>query len=87
MIAFQCVHVPKKCAICVHMFRLKTIELTRFVMEFHRIWIYESPVWPAEVHRINIAMAALFGPEVWEQIRQFLFGGSVREEILINMIE
>ena len=87
MIAFQCVHVPQKFAICVHMFRLKTMELTRFVMEFHRIWIYEYIIWPEEVHRINIAMAALFGPEVWEQIRQFLSSGSVREEILINMIE
>ena len=63
------------------------MDVTRFVMEFHRIWIYEYIIWPEEVHRINIAMAALFGPEVWEQIRQFLFGGSVREEIIINMIE
>ena len=47
-------------------------------------WLH---VWPAEVHHINIAMALLFGTEVWEQIRHFLEGGSVKEEIIISMIE
>ena len=79
MIAFQCVHVPKKCAICVHMFKFKTMESPDV-----GYWLH---VWPAKVHHINIAMALLFGTEVWEQIRHFLEGGSVKEEIIIDMIE
>ena len=47
-------------------------------------WLH---VWPAEVHHINIAMALLFGTEVWEQIRDFLEEGSVKEEIINDMIE
>ena len=47
-------------------------------------WLH---VWPAEVLHINIAMALLFGTEVWEQIRHFLEGGSVKEEIINSMIE
>ena len=62
-----------------HMFKLKAIESPDV-----GYWLH---VWPEEVHHINIAMALLFGTEVWEQIRHFLEGGSVKEEIIINMIE
>ena len=61
------------------MFKFKTMEPPDF-----GYWLH---VWPAEVHRINIAMALLFGTEVWEQIRHFLEGGFAKEEIIINMIE
>ena len=43
--------------------------------------------WPIEVQRIEDTVAEWFGPEVWEEIRQFLEGGSVKEEILNSMIE
>ena len=62
------------------MFRLKTVELPYDVG-------YWNHVWPAEVHHIHNAMAVLFGTEVWEQIRDFLEGGSVKEDIINDMIE
>ena len=56
-------------------------------MESPDVVNYWLHVWLAEVHHINVAMALLFGTEVWEQIRHFLEGGSVKEEIIIDMIE
>ena len=61
------------------MFKLKTMESCD--VEY---WLH---VWPEEVHHINIAMALLFGPQVWEEIKQFLDRGSVAEEIINNEIE
>ena len=63
-----------------HMFTLKAMELP----DVGYYWLH---VWPEEVHHINIAMALLFGTEVWEQIQDFLEGGSVKEEIINDMIE
>ena len=54
-----------------HMFKLKTMESCDV-----DYWLH---VWPEEVHHINIAMALLFGTEVWEQIQDFLEGRSVKE--------
>ena len=61
------------------MFKLKTMELPELG--------YWEHIWPTEVHHISIAMAQLFGTEVWEQIQDFLEGGSVKKEIFIAMIE
>ena len=43
--------------------------------------------WPIEVQRIEDTVAEWFGPDVWEEIQQFLEGGSVKEEIINSMIE
>ena len=43
--------------------------------------------WPIEVQRIKDTVAEWFGPDVWEEIQQFLEGGSVKEEIINSMIE
>ena len=47
-------------------------------------WLY---IWDAEVHHISSAMAQLFGTDLWDQIQDFLEGGSVKKEIVIAMIE
>ena len=43
--------------------------------------------WPIEVQHIEDTFAERFGPEVWEEIKQFLDRGSVKEEIINSLIE
>ena len=62
-----------------HMFKLKTMVLPHLG--------YWEHIWPAEVHHISIAMAQLFGAEVWDQIQDFLEGGSVKKEIVIALVK
>ena len=50
-------------------------------------WGYWWHSWPIEVQRIEDTIAERFGPEVWEEIKQFLDRGSVKEEIINSLIE
>ena len=50
-------------------------------------WGYWFHAWPKEVQHIEDTIAERFGPEVWEEIKQFLNRGSVKEEILNSLIE